>query len=194
MAPLRRVDNSITRLYNSARLLQLHLTMMDSIRKEYRSAWLQWTGLTAAGLAGGMAVAGGILMTGLVEVAAPVFGISVLGAAGAYYLGQRRLRALSQHMFSSEGLDAAFRARHMVSIAQKDEFIVSLWDRVKPQLQVALRTMGPRGLPKVTSSDFSALDKLVSREVPQLRKAATKAGSIQFNRAFSERLVASDSS
>ena len=189
MAPLRRVDNSITRLYNSARLVRLHMNTMDAVRRKYRSAWLRWTGMTASGilLGGGLGALG--MVNGLGEIALFLLGATGIGGAGAWWAGQRHLTALEKHLFSSEGLDEVFRQSHVVSLAQNDEFIVSLWERVKPQLQVALRTMGPRGIPKVSSSDFADLDDVIDAQVPLLRKAATKAGSIQFNRKFSERIV-----
>ena len=37
-APRRRLDNIITRLYDSARLLAMHATVLEAVRKEYKSA------------------------------------------------------------------------------------------------------------------------------------------------------------
>jgi hypothetical protein len=36
-APRRRLDNIITRLYDSTRLLAMHATVMEAIRKQYSS-------------------------------------------------------------------------------------------------------------------------------------------------------------
>ena len=37
-APRRRLDNIITRLYDSTRLLAMHATVLEAVRKEYSSA------------------------------------------------------------------------------------------------------------------------------------------------------------
>jgi hypothetical protein len=36
-APLRRMDNMLTRLYDSARLLHMHAAVMEAIRKDFKS-------------------------------------------------------------------------------------------------------------------------------------------------------------
>lgn len=48
-APMRRVDNMITRLYDSARLLRMHAVVMNTIKKDYTaegacSGWQQARG------------------------------------------------------------------------------------------------------------------------------------------------------
>ncbi len=36
-APVRRLDNLITRLYDNARLLKMHAVVMEAVRKDYTS-------------------------------------------------------------------------------------------------------------------------------------------------------------
>ena len=119
----------------------------------------------------------------------------------------------------SSRLDEVFASLHVVRLAQNDEFVVSLWRRVQPQLQVrsstlgggtneptrqccsqsvsslhyctqvALRTFGVHSLPKARSSDLADLDDVLHTTVPSLRNAATKIGVLKFDNKFAERQV-----
>ena len=189
MAPLRRVDNSITRLYNSARLLRLHLNIMEGVRKAYNAKWRWWAAMATVSTVSVAGFGAGALLGGLPQLAVPLFTLSLGVGVGSGFLAQRSLAKDERELLSSSGLDKVFRERYVVALAQHDEFIVSLWDRVKQPLQTALRTMGANKIPKVSGFDLDDLDRVIEEEVPHLRKAATKAGSIRFNRSFAERKV-----
>lgn len=50
----------------------------------------------------------------------------------------------------------------------------SLWQRVLPQLQVALQTFGLSNLQRVKSSEMARLTRIVEEEVPTLRRSAAE--------------------
>jgi hypothetical protein len=66
---------------------------------------------------------------------------------------------------------------HYIQLAENDDFIVSLWERVKPQLQISLRTLKLSGLPGVKSSEFHELDRILEKDIPHFRRLASKAGA-----------------
>lgn len=64
--------------------------------------------------------------------------------------------------------------RHALSRPQRDEFVWSLWQRVLPQLQVALQTFGLSNLQRIKSSEMARLTRIVDEEVPTLRRSAAE--------------------
>jgi hypothetical protein len=56
--------------------------------------------------------------------------------------------------------------------------VLQLWERVRPQLQTSLRTLGITGVPFARRADLAALDDIIDVQVPELRKAATKVGAV----------------
>ncbi|RYG43876.1 hypothetical protein EON67_12395, partial [archaeon] len=57
-APLRRIDNLITRLYDSARALRMHATVLGAVRRDYTAEMLKVYGAVAAAGGGIAAIAG----------------------------------------------------------------------------------------------------------------------------------------
>ena len=169
-APHRRLDNTVTKLYDAARLLHMHASVAELVRADLSGLAWRW-----AGAAAGLALAGGgaaffAFAAGLVPYAAGVGALSLAGAGGTFYLGQRARAKAFAHACTDEGLTAAFRRCHVRELAEDDEFVLALWARVRPQLRVALVTAGAKGLPKVSGGDLARLERVRSEDVPRLRR------------------------
>lgn len=65
-----------------------------------------------------------------------------------------------------------FKMQYGRSIAEGDEFILSLWGRVLPQLQVSLRTIGMDNIPKVSASELKLIENILQVNIPKLRRDA----------------------
>jgi hypothetical protein len=177
-APLRRVDNMITRLYDSARLLRMHAAVLSAAKREYMGDVAKYAGAVGGVAAGLGGLAGSLFWTGSVELAAPLAAAALLATGGGGWWAARTLAARAAHYIDGPGLDDVFRRVYFMQLADRDEFVAQLWERVRPQLQTALRTLGLRGVPFARRGDLQALDDIVDKEVPALRQAATKAGAL----------------
>jgi hypothetical protein len=177
-APLRRVDNLITRLYDSARLLRMHATVLAAVKREYARDVLKAVAPAAALAAGLSALSGTLMMAGAFEVGAPLAAATLLGTVGGSWYIQRHLGQRAEYYVEGPGLEEAFRRTHFLSLAERDEFTGQLWERVRTPLRTALRTLGLRALPAPKRSELAAIDAIVSESVPSLRRAATKAGAL----------------
>lgn len=204
-APARRADNLVSRLYDSARLLRMHATMLRAVRAQVRSTL---AGYVAVGVGvplvfGPAAVA--TVMAGFWELAPPLGLVGVAGAAAAYVLGQRRLRGLQARFLdgtdfgrggaamdaggvgsgvgsllgsgggNNSSLDDIFRREHFRALAEQDDFVLSLWDRARPQVAQAIATFGLLKLPVVSESQLRRLDEIAGDEVTALRRSAGRA-------------------
>lgn len=177
-APLRRVDNMITRLYDSARLLRMHAAVATAVKKEYAGEVAKHAGALGVGAVGLAGLAGSLLYGGNLEFGAPLAAVTLLGTAGGGWWVNRALAAKREHYLDGPGLDEAFRRVHFLQLAERDEFCAQLWERVRPQLASTLRTLGFAAVPMARRSDLQALDEVIEREVPALRQAASKAGAL----------------
>jgi hypothetical protein len=86
--------------------------------------------------------------------------------------------AKTAFLLDGPGLDDAFRRTHFLQIASRDEGVQQLWERARGPLRNTLRMLGVRGVPAATRSELAALDRIISRDVPELRAAATKTTSL----------------
>ena len=64
----------------------------------------------------------------------------------------------------------------MTSVSDRDEFALALWKRVRPQVHVALSTLGVHKVRKVDKDELLALDRVIDEEVPALRRRAGGSG------------------
>ena len=78
-------------------------------------------------------------------------------------------------MVSDAGLNDFFKSEYGREIAEGDEFALSLWKRVLPQLQVAIKALGIERMPKVSQSDFDSVRDIILTEIPKLRREAAPA-------------------
>ena len=131
---------------------------MKALKERYNKEkwmWYALSGVTLTSL-GGLGV--GALMYGVWEIALPLLGAGVVGAGGIGWYGKRALNLkalelqgmaagsavthvdliLASHGASAEDreLDNIWRKLYHMGLAEKDASIVSIWERVRPQLQV----------------------------------------------------------
>lgn len=105
-APERRVDNMITRLYESAQLVHMHCAVAEEVRRRYvRDLWQQYA-LCASVLSAGPALATGAFLVGV--GAWPTIALAALavgaGAATTVY-SRRTLKAAEEALGSRSGTD-----------------------------------------------------------------------------------------
>ena len=172
-APERRVDNVITRLYDSARLLQMYALILEAVRAHYSRERFNRRLLVSGTVCSGGVLAATAFSFGLsIQVPIGMVAIMLLGAGGLQYQSNQLLQNLSQTLRSEAGLNDFFRLEYGRELADGDEFVLSLWKRVLPQLQLSLRTLGLDNLPKVQSNDLKMIQDLVENEIPKLRREA----------------------
>ena len=173
-APARRVDNVVTQLYDSARLVKMHMAISEVVRQDYLSLRRKTVGAAVAvGLTGNLvSLAALYLVPALWGFSATVSGSSLAGAAGMYLYGNHSLQQKASEMSSEEYLDAIFKHVYAKELQAGDEFALSLWTRVRVSLTSAIKTVGPAGLPRVSSRDIKKLDIILEEKVPELRRLA----------------------
>eukprot|EP00001_Collodictyon_triciliatum_P168623 29831_6 len=54
-----------------------------------------------------------------------------------------------------------------MEIAEGDEFLLSIWQRVMPRLQLAMRTVGIARIGMVTKRDNEYLTRILNEDVPR---------------------------
>ncbi|RHY33496.1 hypothetical protein DYB32_001608 [Aphanomyces invadans] len=79
---------------------------------------------------------------------------------------------ITRDLTSEDGLTQHFRRLYGRQLAERDEFVFSIWRRVLPSLQVALNTLGFSKLPKVKPAELKALQSIVNDDIPRLRRQA----------------------
>ncbi|TYZ61252.1 hypothetical protein PybrP1_001093 [[Pythium] brassicae (nom. inval.)] len=170
-APERRVDNLITNLYDSSRMLQMHARIFEDIRACYSSEKWRRAALVAAALGGGNALAAAALVSGApVEFAGGVSVLAVLASGALLWHNTSVLRQLERDLLSEDALSEQFRRLYGRQLAEGDEYVLALWKRVLPAIQVAVHTLGFRALPKLKASEFDAIERIIAKEVPELRR------------------------
>jgi len=177
-APLRRNQNMITRVYDSARLLRMHLVVQDAVRTEYKkSQRMLW--LTSGGiLTLGNCAAGACIPAGLPpHIALGASFATVLAGAANHYTRRKMLSEQQEDLCTDDGLSHIFRKSHLRELAEGDQFIVSLWDRVRPNLKQMLSLSSVHSTPKLASADLRQIDEIITKEVPHLRRMAAPAPS-----------------
>eukprot|EP00512_Aurantiochytrium_limacinum_P012957 CAMPEP_0171580092 /NCGR_PEP_ID=MMETSP0961-20121227/8849_1 /TAXON_ID=87120 /ORGANISM="Aurantiochytrium limacinum, Strain ATCCMYA-1381" /LENGTH=538 /DNA_ID=CAMNT_0012136737 /DNA_START=39 /DNA_END=1655 /DNA_ORIENTATION=- len=176
-APDRRIDNMITHLYDSARLLRMHMEVLEMIRVEYQAEKRKST-LTSIGVGLG----GNMVSLAAIYLAPSIWGFSLTlsasslaGAAGVYLWGNHILQQKAARMVEDTFLDELFRRMYVKELADRDQFVESLWIRVRPHLKSALQTLGVANLPRVTPRALRSIDEIVDSKVPELRREAQPA-------------------
>ena len=174
-APLRRVDNVISRLYEHARRLRMHARVIDRLAHErMRLVARHVLQLVVASLLGGTgtwlasshsaeeqrwkAVGLVLLLT-----------LAVLGGLGGLFVWDRR-RSREVH------LDALFERTYAreLTLGDQAEDLRAVWQSVRDRVRRVLEAR-PR-LPRAGWSDLKKLDRVIAQEVPALRARAAGAG------------------
>jgi len=171
-APERRVDNTITHLYDNARLLRTHVIVSNAVRKAYRDLRMKWRLYSFATFGGCGALAYGALTLALPQVSIGFAFLGLLGVGGVHYQGTQKIAEATNQMTSTDGLHNFFKEEHRMELADGDEFIDSLWLRAQPQLAIALKTQGLGNVPHVDSKQVNELDDIIGNQVNELRRIA----------------------
>jgi len=171
-APERRIDNLITQAHDEAALLRMHALVADEARTEYVTLRNRYAATIASLLLAGPAAATYVWLEigGTAQVCAGIGAVSVMAVGVLGLWGQHALRMLSKELLTDVGLDMLFKRCHQIEVADGDEFVGSLWRRVRPQLQHSLFTLSLAHIPKLSHAELEALNHVLQSEVPDLRR------------------------
>jgi hypothetical protein len=173
-APKRRVDNVITHLFDSVHQLKLHAVMSNQIRQHYRKH------LWAHRLQEGTGVLAGATLTSLslylqlpLHMTGGVVAMTILGVGGLSWYNSARLQGIEQKLTSVEELSATFQRVYAREVNDGDEYLASVWQRIRDPLKMALESQGLQSLVSVSNHELAELDKIVTVEIPELRRIAS---------------------
>lgn len=170
-APLRRVDNILTRLYDNARNLHAHTLVSNEAGKLYRKARLPWwIGIGASALIG--IVLAALLYSTVgppaVMVSLAIGGGGLLLALILYLISRKVMRNRGEEIL--EGLTGIFERLYNDQYVLGDEAdLNALWFRIKDRTHKAIRTIGFANLPKIKKKTLHELDNIFKDVVPKLR-------------------------
>lgn len=177
-APKRRVDNEISRLSDNVSILQMHFTMVRELAAQYTSKKWHYRMIGAGMITGTMAFGGGAFY-----LEAPMAVTAGLGASGvamtAFFMWWQSsaLTDLSNQLTRPENFEATFRKLYGRELADNDEYVTSLWIRVKEHLKVGIHAEDVPRLASTRSSaataDKAKLERLLDVEIPELRREAS---------------------
>lgn len=175
-APERRVDNLITNLYDSSRMLQMHARIFEDIRARYSKEKWRRMALVASALVGGNALAVSAVFSGApIEFAAGVSILSALASGGLLWNNASVLSQLERDLLTEDALSDQFRRLYGRQLAEGDEYVLALWKRVLPAIQVSVHTLGFGSLPKLKASEMDAIENIIKKEIPELRRQCAPA-------------------
>ncbi|KOO35358.1 rme1-like gtpase ATPase without a c-terminal eh domain [Chrysochromulina tobinii] len=179
-APERRVDNLITRTHDAAAMLRMHAVVLEEARAALIQCRRQYAASAGALLAVAPAAAYTMLHGPMSDLAlVPLSSVSVAAGSAGLFLGLAALAALRgraaflalhAQLASAAGLDEIFERLHAIEVNEADEFALSLWRRVRPQLQRAIATLALTELAPLSSGERYDLDNILQGEVPKLRR------------------------
>lgn len=175
-APKRRVDNEITRLTDAVSLLHMHLTIMDDLVKQYRKATFKSKMFTAfSALSSISAAAGSVALTFPVEISGAIAAAGLATTGGLFYYQNKVVVEKASELMREEAMVSSFKKLYARRIADKDEFITSLWTRVEDHLLLTLSPLDLRTVEKVKTTDIKDLEKILEIDIPNLRRKASPA-------------------
>lgn len=180
-APKRRVDNEISRLSDALHLLEMHLTMLNSVVKAYRSQRNRHLIAGAlATLAGAGITSSTVLLALPMELVAGSAAISAAGLVGLAWYFYKQQNAIVESLVDSVSMEKRFDSLYARKIGDKDEFITSIWDRVKDHLAVTVTAAELKSLEPVPKSDLAIIRDMLDHKIPDLRRASAPS----FNRPY----------
>lgn len=193
-APKRRVDNVITHLYDSVCVLRMHTRICSDLRERYnRHYWdckYQELGFctvsvglaTATWYIGNSATFAAASSTAwsLEAVLGTIVGTSIVGIGGLTWYNGVKMRTHETNLMVNESLSASFQKCYRREIREGDEYVASLWQRIREPLQASLEQIG--GISQLPSSPSINYDKevdrltsILDRDIPALRKVVSPA-------------------
>ncbi len=178
-APKRRIDNVITNLYDSTSTLivcsKIWNDTMSRYTKEWKNGRLKELGFTAMS---GIAL-GGMNYLGLdAAIQGGILGTSILGIGGLTWYHQTYLTRVQEDLVSLESLSASFQRTHARQVQDADEYVASIWQRIRRPLSTSLTTAFDDGdYSTVSTSELDQLQQILDVNIPKLRRLANE---IQF--------------
>lgn len=179
-APKRRIDNVITNLYDSTSTLILYSKIWNDTIARYTKVWrdgkIKEFGLTT--LSG--SALGGMNYLGLDPVIqGGVLGTSILGIGGLIWYHQTALSRVQEDLVSLESLSASFQRTHARQVQDGDEYVASIWQRVRRSLRTSLTAaFEDRNLSTVSTAELEKMQDILDNDIPKLRRLAN---DIQLN-------------
>lgn len=170
-APMRRVDNILTRLFDNARQLHAHARVVNEARAMYRRARLPWLVAIFGSAVIGVAVAIWLwLDVGQPAISAVLtFGIGGPAFAALLYVASRVVLAKRRTEIVN-GLTGIFERLHREQYALGDEAdLNALWSRIKDKVRRSIENIGLGRLAKVRRKELSGLEGIYQNFVPKLR-------------------------
>lgn len=185
--PQKRVHNLITRLNDAALVLRMHSRLLTQIRTTYRSRLMRLFGtMSLVGiLSGGIAIP--LFMEGFASYGIGAGGMGLVAMGGVYFWGSKDLDDLRQTLVSPEGLQAMFNKEYAIEISKRDESSSAVWFQVKDFLTRSLANKSLSDIPSISNSDIKALDRIVDKEVPELRRKVSQQHLSQIRRNTGQR-------
>eukprot|EP00658_Telonema_sp_P-2_P033396 TRINITY_DN24521_c0_g1_i3.p1 TRINITY_DN24521_c0_g1~~TRINITY_DN24521_c0_g1_i3.p1 ORF type:complete len:473 (-),score=120.78 TRINITY_DN24521_c0_g1_i3:405-1823(-) len=173
-APVRRHENLITRLLDHAMLLKVHMGVLGAVQTNASSLHRKLWGGTVGVITAGQGAAVLALSSHVPEHLCLGIGLSAIaGGVASHVVRQKSAERAQEELFTQHGLDGVFERAHAGQLALGDEYLRSLWLRVRPKLMVALSTHGLGQIDKVRAGDMSKVDQIVNHEVKALRRMTT---------------------
>lgn len=181
-APKRRVDNEITRLTDSISLLQMHMSIVDDLVKQYRqSTWNVRLTLGATLATSVTAIGSSVYFMLPLEVTAAVSATSLTASALLFYFQNQRLVEEAKKLAGDDAMVASYKRIYAKKANDRDEYLAALWARVHDHLIVDMTARDLKSMDKVRNADFKELEKIQEFDIPNLRRKAAPAFSKSIN-------------
>ena len=169
-APFRRVDNEIQRLSDSLHVLHMHCRVLDEMVRTYRSHLWSFRASTFGAFALSCALSGGTLFALPLEMGIGASAFSSLAFFGIYWFQSKALEDEARNIVSEGSVQSTYKRLYSKSLAESDEFISSTWPRVYQHISLTIRAQDLIGLPRVSSSDYNLIAKILDSDIAKLRK------------------------
>lgn len=178
-APFRRVDNIISRLYQHARRMRMHVLVLDRLARLRRRLVLRYVGIALVVLLLGVALTFGAWSLPPTEgqeghrwnlIAGTIAGTLLLlaGTAGLY--------AWDRHAKQRDlSLDDLFRRTYAreLTLGDQAEDLEALWATVRDRVRRALEAR-QGAAPIAWRTELKRLDRVIAKDVPDLRAQASR--------------------
>lgn len=170
-APLRRVDNILTRIYANSRSLHAHARVCNEAGMLYRRSQWSWRGSMTAVPLVSIAAAGGLYAAigpEALTAAVGLVGGAFLTAGVLFGLSQRALRKRKDEIL--QDLKAIYERLYNDQYVMGDDAdLNATWSRIKARTQKSIQTIGLAKLPKLKKGTLNKLEKIHKKTVPKLR-------------------------
>jgi len=159
--PLRRLDNRLTQLEQFCRELLMHLQMLQALQQ---ASWRQYASCTSVTVSVAAVSGGGAYLVD------PLYlGGSLIITAATHWYQSTRYQAWYQE--ETRDLSRIFGRVYASAIDSADESTAAIWQRIQPSLLRQVQDYSsPWQLPRVAASDLQHVDKILTDQLPTLRR------------------------